>query len=555
MRCPSCNKENQGNRKFCTFCGAKLPQVKYCPKCGRVLNPNKEFCDGCGAQNDYYSNPGASYPVFSQPTPAASSGQMPAQPIEVPDQDVAVNAVQELLPKDKDTKHCPKWGGELHPDKKFCEKCGSPNGSYAQAGKLCQVLTQHEVPQNADQLPSNSEQESQLDDQSISDVTSSEDLPVHEDLKKGSSAGRWITGILIIAVLAVGALVLGQRLNWWNIEQLSWAGGDSSQDTLADASNMHSVPPSSDGLEIDTDSQCFGMLKAFGIKGKVKTVTFSNASDEDNAITLSFDLKGNLLDNPDYNGGSISKELSSPFFYSEISFDDWKWTDMTFGGRMLAETKYEMKKYDESNRPIWANVLIENEVAMNNVAISYSGSDAKGNYTEIHFNTKGISYDGAFPVLIETMNVEIEYWPDNASAVDVPTKLSDNEASELIKKANRKENAALSADLKKVVDNDRGKRTLINYGEFAYVPDMVIRVSEISIGESGTTASVVFYFAPMYDGKYDKSDLTDTEYLRLADFVYENGGWKVDDIGWDLVYNNGLYFSGESYKEYERKYR
>ncbi|MBD5278189.1 MAG: zinc ribbon domain-containing protein [Bacteroides sp.] len=554
MRCPSCNKENQENRKFCTFCGAKLPQAKYCPKCGRVLNPDKKFCEGCGAPNDSYSNPGALYPVFSQPTQAASSDQMPAQPIEVPDQDVAVNAVQELLPKDKDIKYCPKCGGELDPDKNFCEKYGDPNYSDSQVDNTCQVFTQPEVPQNADQLASNSEQESQPDDQSVSDVTSSEDLPVHEDLKKGSSAGRWIAGILIVVVLAGGVLVLGQRLNWWNIEQLSWAGGNDSHDTLADASNTHSVPPSYDGVETDTDSQCFGMLKAFGIKGKVRTITFSDASEENNAITLSFDLKGNLLDYPDYNGGKVSKDVSGPYFYSSISFNDWKWTNISFGGYMNAETSYEMIRYDEYNRPTIANLLIENEVVKKNLQISYSGSDTEGNYTEIHLDTKGINYDGAFPVLIETMNVKIDYWPDDASATDVPTKLSENEAIELIKKANIKENVALSADLKKIVDYDTGKSTLINYGEFAYVPDMVIRVSEISIGESGNTASVVFYFAPMYDGQYDKADLTDTEYLRLADFVYENGGWKVDDIGWDVGYTRGVYYYGKSYKEYKRKY-
>ena len=217
------------------------------------MNPDKKFCEGCGAPNDSYSNQGASYPVFSQPNSAASSGQMPAQPIEVPDQDVAVNAVQELLPKDKDIKHCPKCGGELDPDKNFCEKCGDPNDSYAQVDNPCQLFNQPEVSQNTDQLASNSEQESQPDDQSVSDVTSSEDLPVHEDLKKGSSAGRWIAGILIIVVLAGGVLVLGQRLNWWNIEQLSWAGGNDSHDTLADASlAIDTVAASEEVIAIET---------------------------------------------------------------------------------------------------------------------------------------------------------------------------------------------------------------------------------------------------------------------------------------------------------------
>lgn len=314
-----------------------------------------------------------------------------------------------------------------------------------------------------------------------------------------------------------------------------------------------------DESESDTETQCIGMLKAFGLKGKVKTLTFSKDEENADSFTFSFDLKGNLLDYPDYNGGNAKKESESMPYFCEISIDDWRWDELFFSGRFTLETSYEMIKYDADNRPILANVYIDNNEAKKNVSISYSGSDEKGNYDKIHFDTKGININDSFvslPYIIKTMNVKIEYWPDNATTSDIPTKLSENISSELIKKANIKDNSALSVDLKKVVDGDTGESTLINYGEFAYVPDIVVRVSEIHIGDSGDKASVVFYFAPIYDdGKYDESDLYDNEYLRLAEFVFENGKWKVDDIGWDLVYHSGLYFSGETYKEYERKYR
>jgi class 3 adenylate cyclase len=46
MKCPKCEVENPGTRKFCRKCGAKL--LLICPECKFENLPEDEFCGGCG---------------------------------------------------------------------------------------------------------------------------------------------------------------------------------------------------------------------------------------------------------------------------------------------------------------------------------------------------------------------------------------------------------------------------------------------------------------------------------------------------------------------------
>ncbi len=46
MNCPTCQRENREDARFCDGCGATL--VGTCPNCSRELRPDAEFCDGCG---------------------------------------------------------------------------------------------------------------------------------------------------------------------------------------------------------------------------------------------------------------------------------------------------------------------------------------------------------------------------------------------------------------------------------------------------------------------------------------------------------------------------
>ena len=48
MRCPSCNRDNRPDRRFCTECGAVLSVV--CPSCGAPTEAGEKFCGGCGAR-------------------------------------------------------------------------------------------------------------------------------------------------------------------------------------------------------------------------------------------------------------------------------------------------------------------------------------------------------------------------------------------------------------------------------------------------------------------------------------------------------------------------
>jgi DNA-directed RNA polymerase subunit RPC12/RpoP len=59
-KCPFCGAEVKKGQKFCTQCGAKLPEnlepiqeeqsVKRCPVCGAELKPGAKFCTQCGAK-------------------------------------------------------------------------------------------------------------------------------------------------------------------------------------------------------------------------------------------------------------------------------------------------------------------------------------------------------------------------------------------------------------------------------------------------------------------------------------------------------------------------
>jgi class 3 adenylate cyclase len=46
MKCPACETENPGNRKFCRECGGKL--LLICPECNTENLPGDKFCGECG---------------------------------------------------------------------------------------------------------------------------------------------------------------------------------------------------------------------------------------------------------------------------------------------------------------------------------------------------------------------------------------------------------------------------------------------------------------------------------------------------------------------------
>jgi class 3 adenylate cyclase/predicted ATPase len=46
MRCPSCDRDNRAERRFCAECGAALAAL--CAACGASNEPGEKFCGGCG---------------------------------------------------------------------------------------------------------------------------------------------------------------------------------------------------------------------------------------------------------------------------------------------------------------------------------------------------------------------------------------------------------------------------------------------------------------------------------------------------------------------------
>lgn len=195
-------------------------------------------------------------------------------------------------------------------------------------------------------------------------------------------------------------------------------------------------------------------------------------------------------------------------------------------------------------------------MAKKDVPISYSGSDSMGNYTKIHIDTSDIKEPEDVWGLFDVINLKIEYWPEDATMDAMPKPLTESLAEDLIQKANVKQASALSKDLKKVVDKENNDHTLISCGEDSYLTNIAIKINEIDLADSNDSAKVVFHFT-YYDenGNIIESFLGDDEFMCIAELVYEDGKWKVDDIGWDLVYAHFHYYPGDSYKRYHNRYK
>lgn len=62
MRCPSCNRDNRAERRFCAECGAALAAL--CATCGASNEPGEKFCGACGERLPTAAPaPGAPMPV------------------------------------------------------------------------------------------------------------------------------------------------------------------------------------------------------------------------------------------------------------------------------------------------------------------------------------------------------------------------------------------------------------------------------------------------------------------------------------------------------------
>ncbi len=58
---------------------------------------------------------------------------------------------------------------------------------------------------------------------------------MYEELEHRGSATLWVTIIIVLILIAGGVLLGGQRLNWWNIEMLSWVNGNNDSNNISDA--------------------------------------------------------------------------------------------------------------------------------------------------------------------------------------------------------------------------------------------------------------------------------------------------------------------------------
>jgi uncharacterized OB-fold protein len=97
--CNKCGNNNSGSSKFCSSCGAELPQITEftCKSCGEALKPGARFCPSCGA--------------------AAGEPKKEGQAAVVKDK-------ASLQEKTTDSKKCVSCGAVLKEGAKFCSSCG-----------------------------------------------------------------------------------------------------------------------------------------------------------------------------------------------------------------------------------------------------------------------------------------------------------------------------------------------------------------------------------------------------------------------------------------------
>ena len=52
MKCPSCNRENADDAKFCSGCGINFEEILKCQYCNAELASDDSFCYACGKPID-----------------------------------------------------------------------------------------------------------------------------------------------------------------------------------------------------------------------------------------------------------------------------------------------------------------------------------------------------------------------------------------------------------------------------------------------------------------------------------------------------------------------
>ena len=80
MECPSCNRENIDDAKFCSGCGINFEEILKCVDCDAELASDDSFCSACGKPIEDSSEP------EPEPTPSESAPQV--EPIHTHDEPI-----------------------------------------------------------------------------------------------------------------------------------------------------------------------------------------------------------------------------------------------------------------------------------------------------------------------------------------------------------------------------------------------------------------------------------------------------------------------------------
>lgn len=290
------------------------------------------------------------------------------------------------------------------------------------------------------------------------------------------------------------------------------------------------------------------ILKALDLKGKVKTASYYSVYEDQAENPESYEIRQIGF----YPDGTPIDVLEKHDSYSSITgygFTEFCLRDsfgLTFDLKdnriarismfvygMPPYGDFEVTEYDSTGRPCRALACGETEVLL-----SYSDLDKNGNWTQmdIKASDQTANSDIHFPHRIIRRT---EYWPEGASYSDVTKIPSDEDICRLMQKANLLADGTLSCEMDSIarqcidannMDLAPGSRysnaepfTLLYTGE--EVPVLAANVEYKASNALRDKIKVEFNNTEEWDGR-----TTENNYV-MAILKYEDGNWKIDDIG------------------------
>lgn len=157
------------------------------------------------------------------------------------------------------------------------------------------------------------------------------------------------------------------------------------------------------GFATQANAQSSGLMKALNVKGQAKSITY-------NGSEFQFNRSGECAESAGYDHGRIelyAYETHSEFVI-EINTERNRMVRMDENAQGSGWS-IEFTAWDANNRPIKGDLYSAGELSKRGAKISYSGADAKGNWTKMIIDKSGAR--GGEPSWIpSSITRKIRYW-------------------------------------------------------------------------------------------------------------------------------------------------